>query len=117
MLVALTIATLLLAVLLRGLGLGAAGSRRVEAYAEATILAQSVLDTAAVATPLADGAEAERQEGAFRIRAAVHRYRAGPADKEDGYLVPYELTAMVLWRDGAEERSVSLQTLRLGPPR
>jgi hypothetical protein len=116
MLVAFTVATLLLAVLLPGIGSGVAGSRRVATAAEATIFAESVLDAMGVAAPLRDGAESDRRYGPYRVRAAVRRYHEGAARDDGGYVVPYELTATVLWQEGRQERSLSLHTVRLGPP-
>jgi hypothetical protein len=115
-LVALTLATVLLAVLLRGLGLGMTGSRRAERYVEATILAESTLDAMGAVAPLADGAVTDQRSGPFRVRAAVARYHGG-ASSEGGYVVPYELSVTVAWPEGRGERSTTLHTVRLGPPR
>jgi hypothetical protein len=117
MLVAFTLATLLLAVLLRGVGQGVAGSRRVATAADATILAESTLDAMGVVAPLRDGDAADRSVGPFRVRVSVARYHDSANGGEDGYVVPYELTATVLWQEGRLERSMSLRTVRLGPPR
>jgi hypothetical protein len=115
-LVALTLATVLLAVLLRGIGLGMTGSRRAERYIEATILAESTLDAMGAGAPLRDGAETEQRSGAFRVHATVQRYHGG-ASSEGGYVVPYELSVTVAWPEGGLERSTTLHTVRLGPPR
>jgi general secretion pathway protein I len=116
-LVAFTIATLLLTVLVRGVGLGTASLRRTEAYANAMILAESVLDAMGEAVPLAEGAEADLRNGPFLAHATVHRYRAAAGGDENGYVVPYEVTATVLWQEGGRQRTASLRTVRLGPPR
>ena len=64
--------------------------------------------------PLADGDTADLQNGRFHIHATVQRY----ADLSvNGYVVPYALATTVSWRDGTQARSVSLETIRLGPPR
>ncbi|HLG90393.1 MAG TPA: prepilin-type N-terminal cleavage/methylation domain-containing protein [Alphaproteobacteria bacterium] len=115
-LVAFTIASFLLVAILRALTLGLDGSQRSEAYTRATILAESTLDAMGVTSPLRDGEEAELQKGAFHITASVHRYSdpslpSGPAQ----YLVLYRLSATVSWRERRQERSFSLQTLRLAP--
>jgi hypothetical protein len=108
----------LLAVLLRGIGLGMTGSRRSESYVEATILAESTLDAMGVVAPLAAGAEADQRSGAFRIHATVQRYHgAVPGTDQDGYVVPYELSVTIAWPEGRQERSTTLRTVRLGPPR
>jgi hypothetical protein len=115
-LVALTLATVLLAVLLRGLGLGMTGSRRAERYVEATILAESTLDAMGAVAPLADGATADQRSGTFRVHATVQRYHSGRSPDEGGYVVPYELSVTVAWPEGRQERSTTLRTVRLGPP-
>jgi hypothetical protein len=108
---------MLLAVLLRGIGLGMTGTRRSESYVEATILGESTLDAMGVVAPLADGAEADQRSGAFRIHATVRRYHgATPGTDGGGYVVPYELSVTVAWPEGRQERSTTLRTVRLGPP-
>src|SRR5579872_542006 len=62
-LVAFTIASFLLVVVLRALTLGLDGSQRSEAYTRATILAESTLETMGIVTPLKEGDQAELQNG------------------------------------------------------
>ena len=115
---ALAIVAIALSVLLPWLGDSLAESRRMETYVEATMLAESALDTIGVASPLTDGEDEEQRKGLFRIRAAVHRYLPAEALAESvGYQVPYELTATVAWQEGLQSRSVTLKTVRLGAPR
>ena len=120
-LVAFTIAALLLVAVLRLLSLGLDGSERAEAYTRATLLAESTLDALGVATPLVEGDAAELSDGPFRIHASVERYGGagapGGAAQYAQYVVLYRVSATVSWRDGRRERSVSLTTLRLGPQR
>jgi general secretion pathway protein I len=116
-LVAFAIAALLLVALLRILTLGLGAAERSEEITRATILAQSTLDAVGVVAPLAEGDIAELVNGPFHIRAAVERYRAaGDAEGTAQYLVLYRISATVSWREGRRQRSVSLSTLRLGPP-
>jgi general secretion pathway protein I len=115
-LVAFTIAALLLVVILRGLTLDLAGAARTDAYTAATLLAESTLDALGVVTPLAPGT-AETRDGRFRIAASVERYHDPAGVGGDGqYVVLYRVAAAVFWRESGRERSVSLWTLRLGPP-
>lgn len=115
-LVAFTIASFLLVAVLRALTIGLDGGRRSEAYADAVILAQSALDTLGVAAPLHDGDDVVIQNGPFRIVASVRRYNdPNVANTPGQYLVLYQVSSTVTWRDGRMPRSVSLQTLRLGP--
>lgn len=90
------------------------GAARSEAYGEATILAESTLETMGTVAPLADGDAADLQNGRFHIHATVQRY---PDLSVNGYVVPYALATTVSWRDGTQAHSVSLETIRLGPPR
>jgi general secretion pathway protein I len=115
-LVAFTIAALLLVAVLRILTLGLDGGERAEAYTRATIIAESTLDTLGVVTPLKPGEAAELRDGPFRIVATVDRYHEpGEASDDARYLVFYRVSATVSWLDGRRQRSVSVSTLRLGP--
>jgi general secretion pathway protein I len=114
-LVAFAIAAFLLVAVLRALTTGLDASKRSETYTRAVILAESMLDTMGLATPLTDGDEADLRDGPFRIRATVQRYENAAAPSGVGqYLVLYQLSATVSWREGPREEAVSLQTLRLG---
>jgi general secretion pathway protein I len=115
-LVAFTIAALLLVAVLRILTLGLDDGERAEAFTRATIIAESTLDAIGVVTPLKPGEAAELRDGPFRILASVERYHEpdAPSD-EQRYLVFYRVSATVSWLDGRRHRSVELSTLRLGP--
>ena len=116
--VALAIVGVALAVLMPWLGDGLAGSRRMQAEVEATILADSALETIGVAAPLADGQEEDQRKGLFDVRATVKRYQPAEGLAESvGYVVPYEVSATVSWQEGPRRRWVTLRTLRLGAPR
>jgi prepilin-type N-terminal cleavage/methylation domain-containing protein len=110
-LVALTIAALVLLPLLRGFSAALDGAADSEAYEQAVVVAESALETMGTTVPLADGQDFERQDGRFRIAAAIRRHDVGDAT---GYVVPYELSVVVSWGDGRRSRRVALQTLRLG---
>jgi general secretion pathway protein I len=115
-LVAFTIAALLLVAVLRILTLGLDGGERAEAFTRATIIAESTLDAIGVVTPLIPGEAAELRDGPFRILASVERYHEPDAVNDDQrYLVFYRVSATVSWLDGRRQRSVELSTLRLGP--
>jgi len=115
-LVAFTIAVLLLLPLMRGFSTGIRSASRTDAVTEATLIAQSTLESMGYATGLSDDADLERQEGPYRVSAAAHRYRGeGIAAGPTLSVVPYELAVTVSWQEGARTRSVALRTLRLGP--
>ncbi len=115
-LVAFTIAALLLVAVLRGLTLDLAGSRHAETVTRATILAESVLDAMGVAAPLRDGDEAELHDGPFRVVARAHRLGDSNSTSPGQLLALYELSARVSWQEGARAQAIELQTLRLGRP-
>jgi general secretion pathway protein I len=115
-LVAFTIAALLLVVIFRTIAGGLSGGQRAEAYTRATILAESTLDALGAVAPLNDDDHADVEDGKFRIHTAVERYRGSLASAGLGqYLVLYRITATVSWQEGRRPQSVSLTTLRLGP--
>jgi general secretion pathway protein I len=111
LLVAFTIATILLAVLLRGFSDGFGGSARSLVRNEAAIIAESALDTMGVAVPLVDGEQQDRQEGRFRVLTSVRRYDEVPVSNQ--LYVPYELTVTVSWLEGRRKQSLALRTLRI----
>lgn len=110
MLVAFSIAAILLVALLRTFSGSLGASARTDASMQATLIAESTLETLGARLPLKES-DAEATEGSFTIAASVHRY-----DTEDPvgrYLVPYELAVSVSWRDGVRRRSIALCTVRL----
>jgi general secretion pathway protein I len=112
-LVAFTIATILLAALLRGFSSGMSSSKRTEAYSEALIIADSTLEAFAAGGPVAEGESGDRDDGRFRVATSVHRYGTAAADGQ--YLVPYEMLVTVSWLEGPRRQSVALRSLRLAP--
>jgi len=114
-LIAFTIAAFLLVAILRAVTTGLQASKQSETYTRAVILAESMLDTLGVARPLTDGDEADLQDGPFRIHAAVERYDSSATPGSPGqFIVLYQLSASVSWREGPRQERISLQTLRLG---
>jgi general secretion pathway protein I len=110
-LVAVAIAALVLLPLLHGFSKALDGAADSEAYEEAVAIAQSALATLGTRAPLAEDRGFTRQDGRFTVAASVHRYPLGDAST---YVVPYELSVAVSWGEGRKQRSVTLQTLRLG---
>jgi general secretion pathway protein I len=113
-LVAVAIAALVLLPLLHGFSKALDGAADSEAYEEAVAIAQSELAMLGTGAPLAEEKGFTREDGRFTIAASVHRYPLGDAS---AYVVPYELSVAVSWGEGRRHRSVTLQTLRLGPQR
>lgn len=116
-LVAFTIAALLLLPLLRSYSIGITSATRSGDFTAATLVAQATLESVGIASPLADGAVLDQQEGAYHIATAVHRYDGDGAPQGNLLMaIPYEIAVTVSWQEGAQPRSIALRTLRLGPP-
>jgi prepilin-type N-terminal cleavage/methylation domain-containing protein len=112
MLIAVTIAALLLTATMRFFAASLAGATRTDNYAQATLLAQSKLEAMGglIVTSLQP---ASGTEGSFRWQTSIHRY--GEAGQRSTFLVPYEVGVNVSWRETGRTRSLSLNTIRLGP--
>ena len=115
-LVATTIAALLLLPLLRGFSTGLATTARSGGLTEATLIAQSTLETVGAEAPLDEATGLDRQHGRYHVTAQINRY-AGADFADDASLpvAPYEITVTVDWPEGAKIKSVSVRTLHLGP--
>jgi len=116
-LVAFTIAVVLLLPLLRSFSSGIGSSTRTDTFTDATLIAESALESAGQSFPLTDGSNIEQQEGPYRVTTSVRRY-AGEGTPQAPLLVtaPYEIAVTVSWQEAARTRSIALHTLRLGPP-
>ena len=115
-LVATTIAALLLLPLLRGFSTGLAATTRSGGLTEATLIAQSTIETVGAQAPLDEARDLDRHEGRYHVRARVHRYSTPElADDASLPVAPYEIAVTVDWPEGAKVRSVAVRTLRLGP--
>ena len=114
-LVATTIAALLLLPLLRGFSSGLAATTRSGGLTEATLIAQSTLESLGAQAPLDAARDIDRQEGRYHVAARVHRYTGADfANDASLPVAPYEITVTVAWGEGAKAESVALRTLRLG---
>jgi prepilin-type N-terminal cleavage/methylation domain-containing protein len=115
-LVATTIAALLLLPLLRGFSTGLAATARSGGLTEATLIAQSTLETIGATGPLDETKDVDHEEGRYHVTARVHR--ASGADFAADASLPvaaYEITVTVDWPEGAKTESIALRTLRLNP--
>ena len=116
-LVAFTIAAVLLLPLLRGYSEGVAGATRTDAYTAATLLAESTLETFGPGTALVDGGGLDQQEGRYHVSVTVQRYQGeGSMPPSPLVATPYEIAVTVSWPEAARLETVALRTLRLGPP-
>jgi len=116
-LIAFTVAVLLLLPLLRSFTNGITSASRTDGFTEATLIAESTLEAVGPSTPLVDGGGTEQQQGAYQISTAVHRYHGDGAPEQELLIaVPYEIVVTVRWPEAARMRSIALRTVRLGPP-
>jgi general secretion pathway protein I len=112
-LVAFTVATMLLGALYQVFSTGLRSSISAEHYANAVLLAESGLD-ALVGTAIAVGETTDR----FGIYQRRTNIRPRPDLAQEGSqiaITPYEIEVRVAWREGVRERAVLLSTLRTGP--
>ncbi|HWE75575.1 MAG TPA: prepilin-type N-terminal cleavage/methylation domain-containing protein [Stellaceae bacterium] len=115
-LVATTIAALLLLPLLRGFSAGLATTTRSGGLTEATLIAQSTLETIGAQTPLDAATSVEHQDGRYHVTTTIHPYSSGELANEAALPVAaYEITVTVDWPEGAKPEKVAIRTLRLGP--
>jgi general secretion pathway protein I len=116
-LVAFTIAAILLLPLLRGFASGVTSADQTDAFTQATVIAESAMESVGPALPLVDGSSQERQEGRYRVSTSVHLYQGeGAPTNPSPAVVPFEVVVAVNWQDAARTRSISLRSLRLGAP-
>lgn len=114
-LVGFTVAAVMMTVLLQAFSEGLAGASRSASYAAAVLTAQSELDRVGNGGRISDGTEDRQVQGGYRVVTQVRRYgEAVAGDPSAFYAVPYEILVTVSWREGRQERTVSLRTLRLG---
>jgi hypothetical protein len=114
-LIGFTVAALLMTALLQAFTRGLASSDRSARYSAAVLIAQSALDRAGLASALREGAEDTVTPEGFRVATLIHRYGAAAVgDPSALYAIPYEIAVSVTWREGRQERSLSLRSIRLG---
>ena len=115
-LVAFTIALVLLVPLLHSFSTGLATGSRTDAFSNATLIAQSTLERLGSEATLNDKEKTEQQNGPYRIEISVRRYRGdgAPQRATRSVMEPYDVAVTVSWREGLRMRSVTLQGIRLG---
>ena len=115
-LVAFTIALVLLIPLLHSFSTGLASGARTDAFTNATLIAQSTLERLGPEVALNDKATAKRQDGPYEIETSVRRYQGdgAPERATRSAVVPFDVAVTVRWREGLRMQSVTLQGIRLG---
>jgi general secretion pathway protein I len=87
---------------------------RADSQATAASLAQSLTARLGLDLPLAPGMSSGNLENGYRWELEISPYGETP-DRDAWPMVPYQIEAKVLWTAGADERSITLTTIRLGP--
>jgi prepilin-type N-terminal cleavage/methylation domain-containing protein len=116
-LVAFAIAATLLLPLLRSFSTGVASATRTGAFTEATLIAESTVETVGTDLTLNDVAGLDQFHGPYHVVASVQRYLDSATSSQPGQaVVPYEVVVTVSWPEGARLRSIKIRSLRLGAP-
>lgn len=108
-LVAVTIAAVLMVALLRSFSGGIAGTVRADDASEATSVAESGLESLGTRVALRDGLAAHYEEGQFSVAESAQLYR--PAETA-GDIRLYDVAVTVSWRAGTGIERVTLRTLK-----
>jgi general secretion pathway protein I len=113
--VALAILSISLGLLLNVISSGMWRSSQAQNLSEANSLAQSLLARVGADLPIEPTQRVGEFASGFRWRLSIEPYGSS-VDREQWPTGAYMVTAQVLWgADQANERSVTLSTLRLGP--
>jgi general secretion pathway protein I len=116
-LIGFTVAALMMTVLLQAFTRGLASSDRSARYSAAVLTAQSTLDRVGLASTLREATADTTTADGFRVATLIHRYGEPAAgDPTALYAIPYEIAVTVAWREGRQERALSLRSIRLGSP-
>lgn len=115
-LVALTILSLSLAIIFTIFSVSLRGRRTAQAYEQATLLAESKLNSIGIDEPVQEGDTVGRFNDRFWWKTVVAPYHeAGRNEAKDLLRRPLLVTVTVSWDDPSDGRSVTLTTLRLVP--
>ena len=117
-LVALTVLAISLGIIFSLFSAGLTGKRTAEDYEQATLFAESKLNSLGVDEPIQLGNTFGRINDRFSWNARVTPYvEKGRDESKDMLRQPWVLTVTVSWSDWGNQKSVSLTTLRLVPRR
>jgi general secretion pathway protein I len=115
-LVALTILSLSLAIIFSVFSVGLRSRRAAEEYEQATMLAESKLNSVGIDEPIQEGDTVGRFNDRFWWKMVVTPYHEeGRNEAKDLLGRPLLVTVIVSWGDAGDEKSVTLTTLRLVP--
>jgi general secretion pathway protein I len=114
-LVAFTVAAMLLGTLLQLFATGLRSVGQVTREVEATLLAESSLEQFGRDEPLQESVDQRRLVNRYTVHLHVHRRDdLIPPGPLSALVTPYDIDVAVSWLDGWRQRSVTLHTLRLG---
>jgi general secretion pathway protein I len=111
---ALTILAVALGVLLNIMSNSLRQIGRAETVTEAGALARSLLAKIGTELPLRDGQITGQADHGLRWQVHIEPF-GDAGDRREWPVVAHHVLAEVLWRDGLQQRSIVLTTLRLGP--
>jgi general secretion pathway protein I len=116
-LVAFTIAALLLSALYQIFSTGLHSASMAKDYSNAVLLAESALEVFGVEEALVAGESRDRIDQKYQRHIVVRpRPDLLPKGIAKPAVTPYEVEVDITWRNGRQARSFSLATIRLGPP-
>ncbi len=112
-LVAFSILSLSLGVILQIFGKGINLAATSSSYSQAVLVAESVMATVGVVEPLQEGENSGQTDGLYNWSVEIFPYELEDSEVELENLpfTVYQVQVNVIW----ENRSVSLKTLRIGP--
>jgi type II secretion system protein I len=114
--VALAIATLMMVGLMRSFSLGLTTVGRAREAIDAALIAESTLESIGVEFPLVAGDMSDRVGPYTRhisLKQVAFPQQSAAGAPRDGWQ-PYLISVTVSWRGGLRERSIHLDTVRLG---
>lgn len=115
-LVAFAILSVSLGVLLQVFATGLRNATLADDYSQATLYAESILAAIGRETPLNEGVRSGPVNDRFAWRSTVSPYTEGMPDLEKARIRVYRISVEVFWSGRIQDRSVMLETLRLGLP-
>lgn len=116
-LVAFVIAVLALSTLYRMASTGLGAESAAAHYSHALLIAESALEAVGSETPLTPGTSTPRIDDAYEEELVINpRPDLLPREYAVSGPYPYAISVRITWHEGRRARSISLSTVRLGPP-
>jgi hypothetical protein len=106
------ITAILLVPLIRNFSANINRGAAADSAIEATLIAESMIETLGARMPLSPG-ESIADEGRFAVAVSVQPFVSENGASAGRYVIPYEFSVSVSWKDGRRSQSVTLRTVRL----